>query len=119
MFGMSPVLIDILTTMRLALDTWDAGARKWGRSEFPDPSCVQIEAAIRALDPAACPILEIFLDEAGAVESSLTIQGGEGKYTLRGTVGDGKYFEYFDVRHQDGGTVPVFSADEVWEECEC
>lgn len=107
----------------LEVYSWDARTGEWSSSRLPEPSWPQIEAAIRALDSAERPRVDIILSQQGHLENCLWIQGGNGKYALGGTTGNGRWVEYFD-RSVVGSakTIVLKPNDEgvgCCEECAC
>jgi hypothetical protein len=110
--------------LKLTVDTWDAQTRDWGQSHLDRPTWPQVEASIRALDPVARPILTIHFNEEGELENDLWIQGGNGKYTVGGTSGNGRWVQYRDENVDDTscGMTTVVTADQgrtAWEGLVC
>jgi nucleotide-binding universal stress UspA family protein len=106
----------------LEIHSWDALTGEWGYSRLAGPSWPQIEAAIRALDSAARPQVDIILSEQGPLENCLWIQGGNGKYALGGTTGNGRWVQYFDSGTEGYVETPVVTAGEglkMWEALVC
>ncbi len=104
--------------LKLVFDTWDVQSRSWGQQYLACPTWPQVEASIRSLDAASKPVLTIILNEAGSPENCLLIQGGNGKYQLDGTTGNGRWFQYFDRTVEGFSLTTIFVVDEERMACE-
>src|SRR5262245_29132361 len=78
----------------LEVHGWNAETGEWDCSRLTGPSWPQIEAAIRAMDSAARPQVDIVLNEKLPLGNCLSIRGGNGSYWLGGTTGNGRWVEY-------------------------
>ncbi|BDI29637.1 hypothetical protein CCAX7_16880 [Capsulimonas corticalis] len=95
----------------LDITVYDEQGRHWESQEISEPSWEDIENSIRQLDRFRRPFIFLKLPGEDSEDAWLSVVGGDGAYSLNGTLDDNAFWSYYDDTRSTH-EIPVWTSDQ-------
>jgi len=100
-----------VTVRVLEITTYPPNARRYETRAVDEPTWADVEASIRNLDHHERPFVFLGLEDNDHESDCLSVLGGPRGYTITGTLGSERWYQFADPTHGDD-EVAVWTSDQ-------